>query len=55
MRNTKLSGKVTKQANFEKLLFLILVTAHTTFESNWNHELLLFFVMQIQHIMIIEL
>ena len=26
-----------------------------TFESNWNHELTLFFVMQIQHIMIIEL
>ena len=24
---------------------------HTTFESNWNHELSLFFVMQIQPIM----
>ena len=54
MRNIKRSLKVTKQANFEKILFLMWVTADTTFESNWNHELTLFFVMQIQH-MIIEL
>ena len=28
---------------------------HATFEANWNHDLSLFFVMQIEQIMIIEL
>ena len=54
MRNTKCrEGDITSQ--FCKTFFLIKVTVHTTFESNWNHELSLFFVMQIQHIMVIEI
>ena len=44
MRNTKWSRKVTQQSKFEKILR---VTVHTTFESNWNNELSLYFVMQI--------